>query len=283
MKIIFSRKGFDSGFGNLPSPILPDGKMLSIPIPEVAKDVDYIKNRKISKYSDLIYENESYLKVIKDLKNERLPKMCHSIECHVDPDIENRYTKSPKGWKPAFGQKGNAAKHLDDNEVTIGDVFLFFGWFRMAEKVGDKYQYIKSAPDIHAIYGYMEIGNIIYDDKIIKREYPYHPHAQYAIDPNTKQNNRLYIPCENFSYLEGTPGYKMLNYSEKRRLTAPNETKRGMWSLPEFFRNIEMTYHPNLKNVDLTKFRSASRGQEFICKCDGNKEIENWLKDILTD
>jgi len=33
MKIILSRKGFDSSVGGCASPILPDGKMLSLPIP----------------------------------------------------------------------------------------------------------------------------------------------------------------------------------------------------------------------------------------------------------
>jgi len=33
MKVILSRKGFDSGYGGFPSPVLPDGTMLSLPIP----------------------------------------------------------------------------------------------------------------------------------------------------------------------------------------------------------------------------------------------------------
>jgi hypothetical protein len=33
MKIIMSRKGFDSAYGGYPSPILPDGKMVSLSIP----------------------------------------------------------------------------------------------------------------------------------------------------------------------------------------------------------------------------------------------------------
>ena len=34
MKIIISRKGFDSGSGGFPSPIMPDGTLLTTPIPE---------------------------------------------------------------------------------------------------------------------------------------------------------------------------------------------------------------------------------------------------------
>jgi hypothetical protein len=33
MKVILSRKGFDSGYGGYPSPVLPDGTILSLPIP----------------------------------------------------------------------------------------------------------------------------------------------------------------------------------------------------------------------------------------------------------
>jgi hypothetical protein len=34
MKIILSRKGFDSQYGKIKSPILEDGTMLSLPIPQ---------------------------------------------------------------------------------------------------------------------------------------------------------------------------------------------------------------------------------------------------------
>ena len=43
MKIILSRKGFDAEYGGQPSPILPDGTLLSMPIPypdEVIKYTD---------------------------------------------------------------------------------------------------------------------------------------------------------------------------------------------------------------------------------------------------
>ncbi len=39
MQIILSRKGFDSASGGGPSPILPDGTLLSLPIPE---DTDFL-------------------------------------------------------------------------------------------------------------------------------------------------------------------------------------------------------------------------------------------------
>ena len=50
MKLILSRKGFDSSFADMPSPILPDGTLLSIPIPS---------DDKIS-YEELNYNGKSY-------------------------------------------------------------------------------------------------------------------------------------------------------------------------------------------------------------------------------
>ncbi|MBA3801209.1 MAG: hypothetical protein H0X18_19410 [Geodermatophilaceae bacterium] len=41
MKLILSRKGFDSAAGGCPSPILEDGSMLSLPIPDRTSPIRY--------------------------------------------------------------------------------------------------------------------------------------------------------------------------------------------------------------------------------------------------
>ena len=41
MKVILSRKGFDSEFGGYPSPILPNGQMISLPIPDQNEELRY--------------------------------------------------------------------------------------------------------------------------------------------------------------------------------------------------------------------------------------------------
>ena len=51
MRVILSRKGFDSQYGGMPSPILPDGTLLSLPIPS--------KTDMETKYRDLYYGNSS--------------------------------------------------------------------------------------------------------------------------------------------------------------------------------------------------------------------------------
>ena len=57
MKIILSRKGMDSNTGGLASPILPNGTLLSLPIPS---------DDKIT-YSSIQWDGKSYLDIIKEL------------------------------------------------------------------------------------------------------------------------------------------------------------------------------------------------------------------------
>lgn len=47
MKVVLSRKGMDSRAGGIPSPILPDGTLLSLPIPNEKSGVPY---------GDLVYK-----------------------------------------------------------------------------------------------------------------------------------------------------------------------------------------------------------------------------------
>ena len=41
MKLVLSRKGFDSSAGGIPSPILPDGRLISLPIPSREDDFTF--------------------------------------------------------------------------------------------------------------------------------------------------------------------------------------------------------------------------------------------------
>lgn len=45
--------------------------------------------------------------------------------------------------------------YLENQGVTVGDLFLFFGWFRQAEIVNERYRFVRKAPDLHVIYGWL--------------------------------------------------------------------------------------------------------------------------------
>lgn len=87
MKIILSRKGFDSANGGIVSPIFEDGAMISFPIP--SNDVDT--------YDSLYYNGVRYSQILHDLRYKG------GDHCHVDPDLDSeRRVKNIDGWFPAF-------------------------------------------------------------------------------------------------------------------------------------------------------------------------------------
>nr|WP_137677679.1 hypothetical protein [Parerythrobacter lutipelagi] len=148
MRIIFSRKGFDSAAGGGPSPIV-DGRPVSLPIPSGG-------------YSRTTYGDLG----LGDLASEASRGRFGSDElCHHDPMF------LPEG-KCLFGQCGAAQTHLDNQHVGKGDVFLFFGLFR-EEATGERH---------HRIFGYLQVEHITRlaaceEDRIAEFAAHHHPHA----------------------------------------------------------------------------------------------------------
>lgn len=126
MKIIFSRKGFDSESGGVPSPIIGD-RPTSIPIP--ARD-----------RSETTYGDVQLGSVVEQITGGRFTA---ASRCHNDPMFENS--------RCAFGQTGAAQSHLANNGVGVGDVFLFFGLF--AELDG--------RDPHHRIFGYLKVEEVM--------------------------------------------------------------------------------------------------------------------------
>src|SRR5580658_3921620 len=132
MKIILSRKGFDLSAGGVPSPIFPDGTMISLPIPDKA--------------STIAYENiagnvcASVGELVRDLA--RIPP---THRAHLDPDLSSHSVPRERGWRPLFGQVGAAEKHLENQGVGTGDVFLFFGLFRAVEESDGGWRYVRGS------------------------------------------------------------------------------------------------------------------------------------------
>lgn len=131
MRIIFSRKGFDSSAGGGPSPIV-DGKPLSLPIP-AGKASE-------TTYGDLGLAEHA-------LKSSR-GKLGAQDLCHHDPMFLNSATGESTC---VFGQCGAAQTHLERQGVGLGDVFLFFGLFA-EEATGEPH---------HRIFGYLQIEEMV--------------------------------------------------------------------------------------------------------------------------
>lgn len=269
MKVILSRKGFDSTSGGYPSPIMPDGTLLSLPIPGEENRYDLLR-----------YSDKNYAEIINELTN------CKGKTggCHYDPDIREGAISAnsrSKNWRPAFGQKDSSLTHLITQGVDTGDIFLFFGLFREAELVNGKYRFVAGTLPKHIIWGYLQVGEIIHNPT--SEKYPYlgsngqhkHPH----LDKPTDKPNAIFIGAPRLSWDNSKKGADCLQFDEKLILTKP-WMSASYWKLPEFFRGIELSYH----NEDSWKndyFKSAGRGQEFVFSADNKPEVIEWLYNII--
>jgi Nucleotide modification associated domain 3 len=274
MKIILSRKGFDSGYGGYASPIMPDGRLISLPIP-LEDDVVY---------SDLLVDNDnSYFHLMNKLKS-KIKSDKKSIElkdrpkCHLDPDLrENIFkNKRPNGWKPSFGQIDAAQTHLANQGVTIGDIFLFFGWFRKIEYRDGIPRFVPNEPNLHVIFGYLQIGKIIntMKDKIPEwlSEHPHVKSEWRRLEPT----NTLYVAAD---YLNGSKikGAGTLKFNEELVLTKRG-CSRSKWNLGDIFKKANISYHSDTSWKD-SYFQSAAKGQEFVVE--DNAKISNWALQII--
>ena len=115
MKLIFSRKGFDSSAGGVPSPLV-DGRPISLPIPT--------RMPTPTRYADL---RDGVAELVTDLTRGRVAA---DRPCHLDPDLDANSLVRLPGWRGVLGQVSAAQSHLSNNGVGRGDVFLFWGLYR---------------------------------------------------------------------------------------------------------------------------------------------------------
>ena len=280
MIIILSRKGFDGSNGGTANPIFPDGTMLSFPIPESSSDVNCT-------YDDLSYNGKSYSEIIKYLPVRKRLDYSGS-RCHLDPDLRcDGRVKAVDGWSPAFGQMGSAQGKLSNVGIQEGDLFLFFGWFQKAELVNGKYKYAKQNKkdekqdyfdysEMHAIFGYMQIGKILTDpDEIAK--YHWHPHA--SVSHLNGANNTLYLPAERLAFAPDHPGYGTLKYDPSRILTMKGMSK-GIWNEYDFLLPDKILGENRKNSAVGGGLYYAGIWQEIVFE--GNEQIIDWAKQIIT-
>lgn len=150
--------------------------MLSIPIP--------IKEDSGLKFCELTYQGISYIEILKMLN----PKMYETYKyCHLDPDIRQNIRKVDSRWKAAFGQISSSETHLENQGVGIGDVFLFFGWFKETEFNNGILQYKENALDKQVLFGYLQVEEIYKGNSI--KTIDWHPHSNQLF--LNKANNTI--------------------------------------------------------------------------------------------
>jgi hypothetical protein len=78
MKIIISRKGFDSSVGGGASPIFPSGELCSLPIPES------LPGRHSKRYKDIRRGGQLLGDIVNDLTEGAIKPVAFA---HLDPDL----------------------------------------------------------------------------------------------------------------------------------------------------------------------------------------------------
>lgn len=280
MKIILSRKGFDSsiqGGGN--SSVIYEDQFYPIPIPEAETSI---------RYADLEFQDTTYLRLMKDLKISQF------TECHFDPFLSEKYLPPAlSNWKKSLGQSGTALTVLENSDIGVGDLFIFFGWFKKVEKKKGKYSFTKmenyTRKGIHVIYGYLQVGEEpVYlkdSEKVPPTWIETHPHYKFRDD--YAQNNAIYIARDTFSENEKKPGAGIFHFNDELILTEPN-SNRSKWLLPDCFHpdnGVEIKYlkRDRWEKVSDSKTRVNAnfRGQELVVLEDPNNDIKDWAIDLI--
>jgi hypothetical protein len=267
LKIILSRKGFDSSVGGHASPILPDGTMLSLPIPSSLDRLSYDALKH--------HDGRTYAQVIGELNaGARIAAM----GAHLDPDLIADTRPRDVDWRPSFGQIGAAAGHLRNQGVGIGDLFLFYGWFRHTHFVDGRLGFVPGNTGFHAIFGYLEVGEAIStnDGKRLPEWLLDHPHAEPS--RMAKATNVIFVATDCLTNLPQLPGAGVFRFNESLVLTSPGAS-RSRWHLdPSVFRHVTITYHTESAWRD-GYFQSYPRAQEYVVHAD--QCVTDWAHHLI--
>ena len=254
-RVILSRKGFDSKYGGRPSPIFKNGDIFSLPIPQNGKSP--------KKFNELKFNGINGDQALKEVS---ATKVTSEDFCHYDPALNEKIG--------LFGQAGSAQSELKNNGVGIGDLFLFFGWFKKKDDPN---------VDVHKIFGWLQIEEILEGDReistFLKRNNISHPH-----DPQYKeyQNNTIYVSKKNFGLFK--------KFSNDLVLTAPGYSK-SMWQFPKKYFGSVANKNGNIflnrlkwkdKN-NLLVDTNIGPGQEFILDAKNSPRISFWAKSLIRE
>lgn len=286
MKVVLSRKGFDASNGGYPSPIFPDGQIMSLPIPGSSPSITIGR---------LCHDRHDLVKMVEELTNG---KVTRKEEIHLDPDLDSEALSREAGWCPAFGQTGSAQTHLENQAVGLGDLFLFFGWFRKVE-ISDygMWRYKPNAPHLHVIFGWLQIAQILRVGNSTvhyRKQYPWlarHPH----LHGNRDNNNTIYVgegsrPSINKKDGKSLGGGVFRSIKESLILTELGQHKRSVWKLPKWFYpnhdRVPLSYHENLsrwgRTADgFTRLQTVGRGQEFALDGVQYPEVKSWVLNLF--
>ena len=275
MKIILSRKGFDSVAGGCASPIFRDGSFFSLPI--LQPPPLPARNKQVT-FSDIRFKHPIG-QIVEDLTKRRI-KANNVI--HFDPDLRRDSLPRKANWRALFGQAFAAQSHLDRHHIDVGDLFLFFGWFREVENTGGGFRFKMGAPDCHVFFGWLEVGEVWrlgMERSTVPEWANMHPHITAEFEPS----NTVYVAAPTAASAGAFP-----RVTNELILTCPG-ANRSFWRLPKWFhptgKESCLSYHSSATRwrleEDYAYLTSVARGQEFVLDSYDYPEAEDWARRLI--
>jgi hypothetical protein len=306
-RVILSRKGLDAAWGGCASPILPDGTLVPLPIPEPAGGRRAAERGPSAppgvRYADLRVpgSHRSAAALLRALGRDavehpsagyrgergatvRVP--LRRARAHLDPDLRSdTVAEREPAWRPTFGQVGGAQSHLAARGVGPGDLFLFFGWFRGTAPAGGR-RLRWAGPDLHVLWGWLEVGEVVPVDAATDLGWS-HPHLDGRHLDRYATGNTLYLAADRLSLHPALPGAGTFQrLTPALRLTAEGTT-RSVWDLPADLHPTRtpepLSWHSPARwspiGDDRCRLRTV-RGQEFVVGA--TPGVERWAAQVLT-
>ena len=265
-RIILSRKGFDSKYGGKPSPIFKDNRIFSIPIPQNLESP--------SRYKDLQFNGISGSDA---LKESSVKKITENDYCHHDPALNQKIG--------IFGQASSSQTELKNCGVGIGDLFLFFGWFK---------QFSLNGRDILHIFGWLQVSKILSGEELIKNFLKnndiQHPHG-YG-NTSKYRNNTIYVGTKNLIIDQkrlNLRGFGLFKESAPDLILSSSKHTRSMWKLPKeyFYDSLKEENGLFLNRINWTDKANylvntnKGPGQEFVLNSEKNPKVMKWALDLI--
>mgnify|MGYP000067660571 CR=1 FL=1 len=276
MRVVLSRKGFDSVAGRGASPIMGDGRMVSMPIPEwqttAAPDGPTFEDTMVPGTEPTTYAE----------LGRRCRLRAATGPAHVDPDLVPGARPRLEGWRASLGQADAAAGHLRNQNVGPGDLFLFFGLYAPLGPRG-----LRRHDWFHALFGYLQIAEVLdlHAQPSIPDWLSDHPHLS-AGAMATYRPNLLYVSRERLDFAPDQPGWGVFNYQPDLRLTPAGATTRTELELPACFgpdAGTTVSYLPGHLWSDIggERVRVEFRGNKQEMVCSGSEATADWARELV--
>jgi hypothetical protein len=175
------------------------------------------------------------------------------------------------GWRGALGQIGAAAGHLKNQGVGLGDIFLFYGWFRVAVSTDGRFHFRKHESGFHAIFGYLEVGEVLSSPTLLQLPNWLRDHPHALPHRLAKRTNTFYVATRALSSDPSRPGWGTFKFNPPLMLSHP-AMSRSRWCLdPLLFQHLTISYHTSNAWRD-GYFQSYPRAQEYVIQADDAAE-----------